>query len=205
MPGWLRCPGTCTTHRFIATRALRGHADRRDIGGHEPHAGQRNVSRAAVPGVTDPASPLARQLLIRRLLWAVVDATLIGALFFVLFLGFGLVGNRWYHIIGIQSGSMAPTFAPGDLVVVLPPPAEVETGMVLVMDVGNELVTHRVVSVNADGTFATRGMPTASTTPGLAWISRSKASMSQPFRGSATSSRFALPRRLPSWTRPRPR
>ena len=29
--------------------------------------------------------------------------------------------------------------------------------MVLVMDVGNELVTHRVVSVNADGTFATRG------------------------------------------------
>ena len=115
------------------------------------------ASDTAVPGFADPASPMTRQLRVSRLLWAVVDGALIGALFFVLFMGFGLVGNRWYHIIGIQSGSMAPTFSPGDLVVVLPPPAKVETGMVLVMDVGNELVTHRVVSVNADGTFATRG------------------------------------------------
>ncbi|MEO8470196.1 MAG: signal peptidase I [Chloroflexota bacterium] len=126
-------------------------------------------SGTAVPGLADLSLPSVRQPRVSRVLWAAVDASLIGTFLLVLFIGFGLVGNRWYNIIGIESGSMAPTFAAGDLVVVLPPPARIETGMVLVMTVGTEHVTHRVVAVNGDGTFATRG---DANTVNDAWVGR---------------------------------
>ena len=117
----------------------------------------RNRSGTAVPVTVPVATSANRHPRTSRALGVLLDAMLIAAMLLVLFIGFGLVGNRWYNIIGIQSGSMAPTLSAGDLIVILPPPAKVETGMVLVMSVGNEVVTHRVVAVNADGTIATRG------------------------------------------------
>lgn len=87
----------------------------------------------------------------------------LGALGVVVFLGsivfiaVGIVGNPWYRFVRIEGGSMAPAISPGDLIVVAPTPSKVEPGMILVMTVAGEVVTHRVVSVNADGTLTTRG------------------------------------------------
>ena len=94
---------------------------------------------------------------IGRLLGAALDTVLLAALPVILFLGFGMVGTPWYHVIKIDGGSMAPTIARGDLILMARAPAHVEPGMVLVMTVGDELVTHRVAAVHADGTFVTRG------------------------------------------------
>ena len=94
---------------------------------------------------------------IRHLLAVVLDAVLLAALPLILFLGFGMVGNPWYHVIKVDGGSMTPTIGRGDLILMAPAPARVEPGMVLVMTVGDALVTHRVVAVHADGTFVTRG------------------------------------------------
>ena len=52
---------------------------------------------------------------------------------------------------------MAPAIGRGDLILVAPAPAKVEPGMILVLRVGGQVVTHRVVAVNPDGTFVTRG------------------------------------------------
>lgn len=93
----------------------------------------------------------------RRVIGVAINVALITALAFVVFLAYGLIGNRWYHIIAIEGGSMEPTITRGDLIIVTPPPSKVEPGMILVMTVGDTVITHRVVAVNADGTFETRG------------------------------------------------
>ncbi len=75
----------------------------------------------------------------------------------VLVLALGIVGNPWYRLVKIDGGSMSPTITQRDLVLVVPPPAQVRPGMVVVMNVGDQVVTHRVVAVNADGTLVTKG------------------------------------------------
>ncbi len=52
---------------------------------------------------------------------------------------------------------MSPTIAAGDLIVITRPPEKVEVGMVLTMEVDGAVVTHRVVAVEPDGTFTTKG------------------------------------------------
>jgi signal peptidase I len=117
------------------------------------------AARAHGPAPLDAAatSPQAGHPRVRRLLGVALDAVLLAALPVILFLGFGMVGTPWYHVIKIDGGSMAPTISRGDLILMAPAPTHVEPGMVLVMTVGDELVTHRVVAVHADGTFVTRG------------------------------------------------
>ena len=104
-----------------------------------------------------PATPLARHPRVGWLLGSLVEAALIAALALAVFIGAGLVGNPWYRLVTIEGGSMAPTISRGDLIVVAPAPSKVEPGMILVMTVGDQVVTHRVVVVNADGSFVTRG------------------------------------------------
>jgi signal peptidase I len=104
-----------------------------------------------------PATPLTRYPRVGRQFRAVVEVALIAALALSVFIGAGIVGNPWYRMVTIEGGSMAPTILRGDLIVVRPAPSKVEPGMILVMTVGGEVVTHRVVAVNADGTFVTRG------------------------------------------------
>jgi signal peptidase I len=100
------------------------------------------------------ADPAARA---RRFSGAVLKVALLAAITFVAFIGVGLAPNPWYRIVAIEGGSMEPTLSRGDLIVVRPAPPILEPGMILVMTVGNSTVTHRVVTVNADGTFVTRG------------------------------------------------
>jgi len=97
------------------------------------------------------ASPL--RLVVRTL----GDLVLIIALGFALFLAYGLVGNRWYHVVAVEGGSMEPTITRGDLIVVTPAPRQIEPGMILVMSVDGRVVTHRVIDIRADGSLVTKG------------------------------------------------
>jgi signal peptidase I len=76
-------------------------------------------------------------------LWAIVPA----------------LGWNWSTVV-ITSGSMAPTVAPGDVIVAAPHDGQgLGPGTVVVfLDAGRPgLVTHRIVSVNEDGTYQTKG------------------------------------------------
>ncbi len=91
------------------------------------------------------------------LLGAALEAILIGAIALSAFLAIGIVGNPWYRVVKVTGGSMAPTIERGDLIVVAPPPTKVEPGMVVVMLIGDQVVTHRVVTITADGGLVTQG------------------------------------------------
>ena len=109
--------------------------------------------RAVAPGPA-PAGITRRTA---RLMAVLAEVVLLGALGFTLFIAYGLIDNRWYHLVAVTGGSMAPTILPGDLIVLTRPPAEVRAGMILTLEVDNAVVTHRVVEVHPDGTFVTQG------------------------------------------------
>lgn len=94
---------------------------------------------------------------IGRVVGAALTAALVAAVLGSLFIGYGLVDNRWYHVLGIEGGSMAQTILPGDLIVLARPPAVVEPGMILTLEVDGQIVTHRVFKVLPDGRFITKG------------------------------------------------
>lgn len=91
--------------------------------------------------------------------WVVrcLDSLVVIALILVLLLAYGLVDNRWYRVVAIEGGSMSPTIDTGDAIVLTRPPAELEVGMVVTLEAEGTVVTHRIVSVNDDGTFTTKG------------------------------------------------
>jgi signal peptidase len=75
----------------------------------------------------------------------------------LLFTVYGTLPNRWYQVLAVTSGSMSPAIRAGDMIVVTRPPETLEPGMVLTLMVSGNLVTHRLVAVNPDGTLITRG------------------------------------------------
>jgi len=85
------------------------------------------------------------------------DGVIILALLFALFLSYGIIPNRWYQILVVNSGSMAPVFNAGDLIVITRPPKELEPGMVLTFVVDDHIVTHRLAGFNSDGSLITIG------------------------------------------------
>ena len=93
----------------------------------------------------------------RRWLGRIVDATLVLVLIGSLLVAYGVVDNRWYRIIAIDGSSMSPALQVGDAIVITSPQANLETGMVVTLKVDDQLITHRVVEVFPDGTFATQG------------------------------------------------
>jgi signal peptidase I len=93
----------------------------------------------------------------RRIVRRILDVALVAAVLLAVFVAYGVVGNRWYHIVSIVSGSMEPAIATGSLVVVTPAPAVLEPGMVISFIGDGRLVTHRVVAVRPDGLPVTRG------------------------------------------------
>lgn len=74
----------------------------------------------------------------------------------ILFL-YGFLPNRWYHFLVVNSGSMAPTIQPGDLILLTPPPAVLKPGMILTLSVDGNLVTHRLVGFGEYGDLITQG------------------------------------------------
>ncbi len=93
----------------------------------------------------------------RRAARIAIDLALILAVVAAAFVAYGLVGNRWYHIVSIASGSMEPALSTGSLAVITPPPERVQPGMVITFVGDGRLVTHRVVEVRPDGFPVTQG------------------------------------------------
>lgn len=93
----------------------------------------------------------------RRATTVVVRAGLIAAIGLTLFVAYGLIDNAWYRVLAVRGGSMGPTIAAGDLIVITRPPERIETGQILTLQVDGAVVTHRVVEAAADGTFTTKG------------------------------------------------
>jgi signal peptidase len=74
------------------------------------------------------------------------------ALAAVTFVGLGLLPRLgWYRPVTVLSGSMRPTFSPGDLIVVRPEPLrDVRVGQVISYSVpvgGHQVETHRVIRI----------------------------------------------------------
>jgi len=86
-----------------------------------------------------------------------IDLILLVAVLVVFLIGYGLIDNRWYRIVAVQGASMTPTLRTGDAIILTRPPSDLEVGMIVTLEVEGSAVTHRVVSVGADGTFATMG------------------------------------------------
>jgi signal peptidase I len=93
----------------------------------------------------------------RRTGGRVVRGALLAGIAVTLFIAYGLIDNAWYHVLAVRGGSMAPTITAGDLIVITRPPARVEEGQVLTLQIDGAVVTHRVVEVRPDGTFVTQG------------------------------------------------
>ena len=87
----------------------------------------------------------------------VVRALLIAAICLTVFVAYGLANNAWYHVLAVRGGSMEPAITAGDMIVITRPPARIEVGQVLTLQVDGAIVTHRVVEVKPDGTFVTQG------------------------------------------------
>lgn len=78
-------------------------------------------------------------------------------LILLVFLAYGVLPNRWYRILLVYSGSMSPTIRPGDLIIITRPPKQLQIGMILTLQVNNELVTHRLIGFTQDGQLITKG------------------------------------------------
>ncbi len=105
----------------------------------------------------DLATGMERQRPTRPAALWVLDAALIAAVIVVALIGYGLANNRWYRIVAIDGASMQPTLVKGDAIVLTRPPAVLEEGMIVTLEVDGQVVTHRVVSVEPDGEFITKG------------------------------------------------
>lgn len=67
----------------------------------------------------------------------------------------GLVPG-WRSVV-VTSGSMEPSISAGDVVLVAPTGPGIEVGSVVLFSTPTGRVTHRIIGVNDDGTFATKG------------------------------------------------
>ncbi len=115
---------------------------------------ERRLRGLAMAVPADAARPRGRHPRVRRLALAASAAALACL---IVFMATGLVANPWYRLVSVEGGSMWPSISHGDVIVVGPAPAKIQPGMILVLTVDDQVVTHRVIVVNADGTFVTRG------------------------------------------------
>lgn len=70
----------------------------------------------------------------------------------------------WSHgVLYVEGGSMRPTLYPGDLIVYTRVAAEPQRGDLAVFAHDGDLVVHRVVGVEPDGSFRMRGDANATT------------------------------------------
>ena len=139
------------------------------MGGESEGSGSRKATRVdtTMTYESDPifvealgaarAARITARSRMRSWVTKILDSCVVIALVLVLLVAYGLVDNRWYRIVAIEGGSMTPTIVAGDAIVLTRPPAHLEEGMVVTLEVDGVVVTHRVVSVTDDGSFTTRG------------------------------------------------
>lgn len=95
---------------------------------------------------------------VRRVLTGVVALALILTPFALV-----ISGVLPYRAYVVQTGSMSPMVPPASLVIV--ETGKYQVGQVITFHKQDELVTHRLVKVNADGTLTTKGDANASADP----------------------------------------
>lgn len=81
------------------------------------------------------------------------------AILTALFLVFGVLlasGNVPYRIYAVQSGSMSPGI-PTKSMVVVHTERDYAPGDVIAFNVGDNVTTHRLIEIEADGTYVTKG------------------------------------------------
>jgi signal peptidase len=102
------------------------------------------------------------------------SALALGALLLVMAAA-GCAAAGWqlgYRLYAVQTGSMTPTYRPGDLVITAPVAEELVAGDVVTFASpgGHGLTTHRLVAVRPDGGLVTKG--DANETPDVAVLDR---------------------------------
>ena len=101
----------------------------------------------------------------RKLLGGVLDSSVVYILIGVLLAfginhGLALALSTDIPIVAVESGSMEPTFYRGDILVLYGATAEdLDVGDIIVFSPSDEAtpVVHRIVDINSDGTFQTKG------------------------------------------------
>lgn len=85
--------------------------------------------------------------MIKHILSYIADGALAAVMVIMIFLGYGSINNRWYRVVTIDGNSMAPTFYLGDVMLVTPPKQvdQIAPGTILLMNVDQHMVTHRLV------------------------------------------------------------
>jgi signal peptidase I len=86
-----------------------------------------------------------------------VTVVAIAFLALLIFIAYGVLPNRWYRVLLVYSGSMSPTIEAGDLIIISRPPETLQEGMILTLQVNEQLVTHRLIEITPDGQLITRG------------------------------------------------
>ena len=108
-------------------------------------------------GTTQPTISSSSNHLLPRLVHLGSDGLYAIIILLTVFLAYGTVPNRWYHVLYIYSGSMVPAINPGDLIVITPPIQQLKPGMIITLSVNGELVTHRLTAIRSDGSLETKG------------------------------------------------
>ena len=88
---------------------------------------------------------------------SICELSIVTAALFISFLGYGILPNRWYHILYVYSGSMSPTIESGDVIIISPPPTILKPGMIVTLQVDGNLVTHRIVDLQSQNRYTTKG------------------------------------------------
>ena len=97
---------------------------------------------------------------VKKALRAVGTFVLVLLVLFATFLAYGNLNNRWYRVLVVTSGSMAPTFNAGDLIVIVrqPEPEDLQPGMIVTFQTKEgDVITHRIVRIEPEGYIKTKG------------------------------------------------
>jgi signal peptidase len=96
----------------------------------------------------------------RKILGIVIDTLLVILVLSLLFVGYGVgVNNKFYKLLVVTSGSMEPTFAPGDLIMIVRmDPKQAKVGDITTfMTEDGSILTHRIVEIKTNGEVITKG------------------------------------------------
>ncbi len=86
--------------------------------------------------------------------------TIAGCLLLAVLLSGAVLAHQGYRAYVVHTGSMAPSYRPGDLVIDRPAAGQPRVGQVITFRHSSEtpdVVTHRVVSITATGLIRTKG------------------------------------------------
>lgn len=108
-----------------------------------------------LPTSAKPHNRRSRARWLRRIAWGLISVALLGAV-----ATGAVLWHQGYRVFVIHTGSMTPTFAPGDVVIDRPASAHYRVGEVITVrhdGLSSDLVTHRIHDITAAGLIHTKG------------------------------------------------